>query len=158
MCLTNDGGNRANRLGGDPNWYTSARNMMFSSATCDDLSASSRSDDTYSMERPPPLSSRLLRPRIEEKFAFVKKKNRDPAHYYYGLFRTMLRRSRGARSVRARNRGSTGATRSQARALPAALAGSKRGVRAGNEHLLAARNRGRGGGDGARARGGHALL
>jgi hypothetical protein len=56
MCLTNDGGNRANRLGGDPNWYTSARNMMFSSATCDDLSASSRSDDTYSMDRPPPLS------------------------------------------------------------------------------------------------------
>jgi hypothetical protein len=69
MCLTNDGGNRANRLGGDPNWYTSARNMMFSSATCDDLSASSRSDDTYSMDRPPPLVSRVMRPRIAGKFA-----------------------------------------------------------------------------------------
>jgi hypothetical protein len=25
MCLSNDGGKRANGLGGDPNWYTSAR-------------------------------------------------------------------------------------------------------------------------------------
>jgi hypothetical protein len=46
MCLPKDGGKPRESLGGDPNWYTSARNMMFSSVTYDDLSASSRSDDT----------------------------------------------------------------------------------------------------------------